>query len=127
MSFVDGFVLAVPTANKEEFIDYAQRIDTIFLEYGATRVMECWGADIPDGKLTDFRKAVQATEADTVAFSWIEWPDRATRDAAMAQMEKLMETDERFDMEKNPLPFDGKRMIYGGFDAVVTLVADNKE
>ncbi len=119
MSYVDGFVLAVPTANREAFIEYAEWFDTIFIEQGATRVIECWGDDVPDGKVTDFRKAVQAKDNETVVFSWVEWPDKETRDAAMGRMEELMKTDERFDHAKHPLPFDGKRMIYGSFQSVL--------
>lgn len=121
MTYVDGFVIAVPTANKQAFIDHAGMIDGLFLEQGATRVMECWGDDVPDGKVTDFRGAVKATADETVAFSWVEWPDKATRDAAMARMEELMATDARFDHTRTPMPFDGKRMIFGGFQAVVSL------
>lgn len=121
MSYIDGFVMAVPTANKQKFIDHAEKGDTVFVELGATRVLECWGDDIHDGKLTDFRKAVQAKDDETVVFSWIEWPDKATRDAAMARMMDLMETDERLNQETNPMPFDGKRLIYGGFAPVVEL------
>ncbi len=116
MSYIDGFVLAVPTANKQKFIDHAQ-IDTVFLEHGATRCVECWGDDVPAGTLTDFRRAVQATDDETVVFSWIEWPDKATRDAGMA---RVME-DPRLTPESNPMPFDGKRMIYGGFQPVVEV------
>jgi uncharacterized protein YbaA (DUF1428 family) len=83
--------------------------------------LECWGDDIPNGKLTDFRRAVQATDDEVVVFSWIEWPDKATRDACMSRMEELMKTDARMSPEKNPMPFDGKRMIYGGFSPIVTL------
>ena len=86
-------------------------------------MIECWGDDVPAGTLTDFRRAVQATEDETVVFSWIEWPDRSTRDAAMARMRTLMETDERMSPQKNPMPFDGKRMIFGGFAPVVELGA----
>lgn len=121
MSYVDGFVIAVPTANKQRFIDHAREIDAIFLEMGATRVLECWGDDVPDGKLTDFRGAVKATAEETVAFSWIEWPDKATRDAGMARIQELMATDDRMNPEKNPIPFDGSRMIFGGFATVVKL------
>lgn len=121
MSYVDGFVIAVPTANREKFIAHARLADAVFLELGAVRIWECWGDDVPNGKQTDFRRAVKATAEETVAFSWIEWPDKATRDAAMAQAEELMKTDDRFNPEKNPVPFDGKRMIFGGFDPVVTL------
>ena len=123
MAYIDGFVIAVPTANKQKFIKHAQDADGMFMEMGAIRVIECWGDDVPDGKLTDFRRAVQATAEETVVFSWIEWPDKATRDAGMAKMPALMQSDERFDPVKNPMPFDGKRMIYGGFAPVVELKA----
>jgi len=121
MAYIDGFVIAVPTANKANFIDHANEMDKFFMELGATRVLECWGDDVPEGKLTDFRRAVQATAAETVAFSWIEWPDKKTRDAAFRKIEELMKTDPRMDSAKNPMPFDGKRMIFGGFVPVVTL------
>ena len=95
--------------------------DSVFADLGATRILECWGDDVPDGKVTDFRRAVQATEDEAVVFSWVEWPDKATREAAMGKMDDLMKTDPRMSPEKNPMPFDGKRMIYGGFSPVVTL------
>ena len=123
MSYIDGFVIAVPTVNKQKFVDHANLGDSVFIELGAVRILECWGDDVPNGKLTDFRRAVQAQDDETVVFSWVEWPDKATRDAAMGQMEVLMKTDDRFSPEKNPMPFDGKRMIYGGFAPVVTLQA----
>ena len=121
MTYVDGFVIAVPTANKQQFIDHAIWVDELIKEFGALRIFECWGDDVPEGELTDFSKAVQATEDETVVFSWIEWPDKATRDSAMARMNELAKSDERFDPEKNPVPFDGKRMIWGGFKPVVSL------
>jgi uncharacterized protein YbaA (DUF1428 family) len=121
MAYIDGFVIAVPTARKQDFIDHALKGNSVFKELGATRILECWGDDVPDGKLTDFRKAVQAKEDETVVFSWIEWPDKASRDAAMGRMGELMKTDERFNPETNPMPFDGKRMIFGGFAPVVEL------
>ena len=117
MPYVDGFVMAVPTSHREKFIDHAQLGNPAFLELGATRVVECWGDDVPDGELTDFRKAVQATPDETVVFSWLEWPDKATRDAGMAKMT----SDPRFSPETNPMPFDAKRMIFGGFTPVVEL------
>jgi uncharacterized protein YbaA (DUF1428 family) len=117
MAYIDGFVIAVPIANKEAFISHAREADKVFLEYGATRILECFGDDVPTGKQTDFRRAVQAKEDEQVVFSWVEWPDKATRDAAMP---KVME-DPRLKPESNPMPFDGKRMIYGGFSPVVTL------
>ena len=118
--YVDGFVIAVPKANKQKFIDHAKKGDSVFVDMGATRVLECWGDDVPDGKLTDFRRAVQAKDDEDVIFSWIEWPDKKTRDAGMSRMEELMKTDPRMG-ENNPMPFDAKRMIFGGFAPIVTL------
>jgi uncharacterized protein YbaA (DUF1428 family) len=121
MSYIDGFVIAVPNANKNKFIEHAKKGDSVFMELGATRVLECWGDDVPEGKMTDFRRAVQANKDETIVFSWIEWPDKATRDAAMSKMDTVMKSDDRMNPEKNPMPFDGKRMIYGGFTPVVEL------
>ncbi|WP_027484315.1 DUF1428 domain-containing protein [Rhodanobacter sp. OR87] len=118
MSYVDGFVIAVPDANREQFIAHARHFDAMFLEFGATRVVECWGDDVPDGKLTDFRRAVQAEPGESVVFSWIEWPDQASRDAGM---ERIMQ-DPRMP-GAGDMPFDGKRMIFGGFAPVVSLPA----
>ena len=116
MSYIDGFVIAVPAANHQAFLDHANAADALFLEHGATRVVEAWGDDVPDGTVTDFRRSVQAGADEVVVFAWIEWPDKATRDAGMAA---IME-DAR--MKALPqMPFDGKRMIFGGFDAVVML------
>ncbi len=120
MAYIDGFVLAVPTANKQMFIDHAMKANTVFIEHGATRVRECWGDDVKAGKQTDFQRAVQCRDDETVLFSWIEWPDKETRDGAMSKMGDLMK-DPRMDPEKNPMPFDGKRMIFGGFVPVVEL------
>jgi uncharacterized protein YbaA (DUF1428 family) len=121
MSYIDGFVIAVPTANKQKFIEHAGRIDTIFTDLGASRVVECWADDVPEGTITDFSKAVQATADETVVFSWIEWPDKETRDAAMKTMMSDDFKDERMDMDKNPMPFDGKRLIFGGFEPVIEI------
>jgi len=118
MSYIDGFVIAVPNANREQFIKHAQTFDPLFLEFGATRVLECWGDNVPEGKLTDFRRAVQAKQDESVVFSWVEWPDKATRDAGM---EKFMKDPRMEDASK--CPFDGKRMIFGGFVPVVSLPA----
>jgi len=121
MSYIDGFVLAVPKANKEKFTQHAETGDAVFMEWGATRVLECWEDDVPGGKVTDFRRAVQAKDDEAVVFSWIEWPDKATRDAAMEKMINNTQSDPRLDPEKNPMPFDGMRMIFGGFAPVVAL------
>ena len=119
MSYIDGFVIAVPTAKKEQFIEHARTGDSIFVDFGATRVLENWADDVPEGKITDFRKAVQAQDDESVVFSWIEWPDKETRDAAMNKMMSEDFKDDRLDPEKNPVPFDGSRLIYGGFTPVV--------
>lgn len=121
MAYIDGFVIAVPTANKQKFIDHAATADPMFMEMGATRIVECWQDDVPDGKQTDFRMAVKATADESIVFSWIEWPDKATRDAAYATMMAEDFKDPRMDKESNPMPFDGARMIYGGFTPVVEM------
>jgi uncharacterized protein YbaA (DUF1428 family) len=121
MNYVDGFVIAVPTANKQKFIDHAATADSVFIEMGALRVLECWGEDVPDGETTDFRKAVKASSDESIVFSWIEWPDKTTRDAAMAKMMDPGFVDPRMDPAKNPMPFDGKRLIFGGFAPVVDI------
>ena len=113
MSYIDGMVAAVPTANKDEYLKHARETAALFKEHGATACVETWGNEIPTGNVTDFQRAVQAKDDETIAFSWIMWPSKSARDAAW---EKLMQ-DERM-MSMN-MPFDGKRMIYGGFDVLV--------
>jgi len=131
MSYIDGFVIAVPTANRQKFIDHARLADGVFMDLGAIRIVECWGDDVPAGKVTDFRRAVAAKDDETVCFSWIEWPDKQTRDAAFAKMQEWMQNpekaDPRMDPARNAMPFDGKRMIYGGFTPVVDLKGDEKQ
>lgn len=127
MTYIDGFVIPCPTANREKFIEHARMGDAVFIELGALRVVECWGDDVPDGHTTDFRRAVKAESDESVLFSWIEWPDKATRDAAMARMTEMMtdsaKADPRMDPAKNLMPFDGKRLIFGGFVPVVDMTA----
>jgi len=115
MTYIVGFVAAVPTENKEIYRQHAAEALPLFKEFGVARMVETWGDDVPRGKLTDFYGAVQATEDETVVFSWFEYPDKATRDAAS---EKMM-TDPRMEAMGQNMPFDGKRMIYGGFEAFV--------
>jgi uncharacterized protein YbaA (DUF1428 family) len=119
MTYIEGFVIAVPTANKQKFIDHANQGDAVFMDHGATRILECWQDAVAKGHTTDFFGAVHAKQDESVVFSWIEWPDKATRRAMMKRMDEIAKTDERFDPEKNPMPFDGARMIYGGFEAIV--------
>ena len=120
MTYIDGFVIAVPTANREAFIEHARKFDTMIVKAGAIRVVESWGDSVPEGKVTDFRRAVQATEDETVAFSWVEWPDKETRDRVHAEMERKMKSGE-IDSGMTDMPFDGKRMIFGGFSTVVDI------
>ena len=114
MSYIDGFVVPVPKGNKERYQELAARAAPIFLEHGALRMVECWGNDVPVGKVNDFRTSVIAEEGEDVVFSWIEWPDKATRDAGQ---EKVMH-DPRMQEDGEP-PFSGARMIYGGFDVML--------
>ena len=113
MSYVDGFLIPVPTDRKAEYLETATAMVPLFKEWGALAVVETWGDDIPDGKVTDFKRAVKAEPNETVVFSWVIWPDKATRDAAG----KKMIEDPR--MDAMTMPFDGKRMIFGGFNPIL--------
>ena len=115
MNYVDGFVVAVPVAKREAFIKHAQAAAVVFKEFGALQVVECWGDDVPEGKLTSFPMAVKREADEQVVFSWIVWPSRAVRDEGM----KAVMADQRLNPETNPMPFDGKRVIFGGFEVVV--------
>lgn len=117
MNYVDGFVVAVPTANRETYTKFARETAQAFKENGALRVVECWGDDVPQGKLTSFPMAVKCKDDETVVFSWITWPSRQVRDEGM----KKVMADPRFQPDKNPMPFDGKRLIYGGFEVIVEV------
>ncbi|MCL4182635.1 MAG: DUF1428 family protein [Burkholderiaceae bacterium] len=113
--YVDGFVAAVPTANRESYRKHAAAAAPVFKEHGALSVVECWGDDVPEGTLTSFPMAVKRQADETVVFSWITWPSRQARDEAW---KKVMD-DPRLKPEANPMPFDGKRLIYGGFETIV--------
>lgn len=110
MAFIDITVIPVRTADKAAYLEHSTFTTALFKENGALSVTETWGADVPEGKLTDFRRAVALQEGETVAVGWIKWPDKATRDAGW---EALMSDERLSDVAP---PFDGKRMIYGGFD-----------
>jgi uncharacterized protein YbaA (DUF1428 family) len=114
MNYIDGIVAAVPTANREAYRHHAEAAAAVFKEHGAIKVVECWGDDVPDGKVTSFPLAVQRKADETVVFSWLVWPSKAVRDAGMA---KVM-ADPRMKPDVNPMPFDGKRLIYGGFEVL---------
>jgi len=116
MSYIDGVVCAVPTAARAAYVEYARRCAAVFKAHGATAVVDAWGDDVPEGKLTSFPMAVKREPHETVVFSWIEWPSKEMRDAAW----KVVMDDPRLRPETNPMPFDGKRMIYGGFQTLDT-------
>src|SRR5215210_4796074 len=113
MPYIEGFVAAVPSANRDEYVKQAKQSAEVMKKYGATRLVECWGDDVPHGELTDFYRATQAKDDETVVFSWIEYPDKATRDSAN---EKMSADPEMMNME---LPLDGRRMFWGGFEPVL--------
>jgi uncharacterized protein YbaA (DUF1428 family) len=113
--YADGFVVPVPDGNKEAYREMAAKASVVFREYGATRVVEAWGDDLPDGKVTDFRRAVKAEAGENVVFSWVEWPSREARDEGWA---KVM-ADERMKPDHDNMPFDGKRMFWGGFAPII--------
>jgi uncharacterized protein YbaA (DUF1428 family) len=113
MSYIDGFVIAVPKANKQAYLDHAKKSLPMFKEFGATRMVEAWGDDVPEGKVTDFQRAVKAEPNEQIVFSWIEWPSKEVRDKGM---KKMMEDPRMKDMK---MPFDGQRMIYGGFAPIL--------
>ncbi len=115
MSYVDGVVCAVPTAGRDAYVEYARRVGALFKRHGALAVVDCWGDDVPEGKLTSFPLAVKCEPHETVVFSWVLWPSREARDAAW----KAVMDDPLMNPQHNPMPFDGKRMIYGGFQTLV--------
>lgn len=117
MKYVDGFVAAVPTENRETYRRHAEEAGHIFKEYGALDFVECWGDDVPDGEVTSFPMAVKCGADETVILSWITWPSKQVRDEAMKKIMK----DPRLHPDVNPMPFDGKRLIYGGFEPIVVL------
>ena len=115
MAYVDGFVAAVPTAKKDAYLKHAEDAAVVFKDHGALQVVECWGEDVPEGEVTSFPRAVKCKEDETVVFSWALWPSREARDAGM---EKIME-DPRIQPDANPMPFDGRRLIFGGFEVLL--------
>ena len=112
MDYIDGFVVAVPKANKEQYIAMARKAAVVFKDHGALGLVECWGDDVPEGKLTSLPMAVKRQPDETVVFSWIVWPSKAVRDTGMAAVMADLDTPKQ-------MPFDGQRMIYGGFTVLV--------
>jgi len=112
MAFVDAFVATVPSSEKARYQAHAKLAGAVFKECGALRVVDCWANDVPDGKLTSFPLAVKKEAGETVVFGWIEWPSKAVRDEGFPKVI----ADKR--LANSQPPFDGKRMIFGGFDAI---------
>ena len=115
MDYIEGFVAAVPTTNKGQYIEHARKAADLLKAHGAERVVECWGDNVPEGEITSFPKAVKCKDDETVVFSWIVWPSKKARDQGWETiMEKGLMND-----GSNPMPFDGKRIIHGGFETIV--------
>ena len=115
MPYVDGFILAVTKSKLEAYKEMAQLAGKVWMEYGALSYVECIGDDVPHGELTSFPRAVQANDDEVVVFSWITYTSRQSRDAILA---KVM-ADPRMKHDPANMPFDGKRMIFGGFESFV--------
>ncbi|AFU99516.1 DUF1428 domain-containing protein [Simiduia agarivorans] len=116
MSYVDGYVLAVPLKNKTQYIELAEASAAVFKDHGAIAVVENWADDVPEGEVTSLPMAVKCEKDEVVVFSWIIWPSREARDAG----NKAVMEDPRFaDWDMSKMPFDGKRMIFGGFNTIV--------
>ncbi len=115
MSSVDGYVVPVKAANREAYQAMAINAAALWKEHGALTVVECWGEDVPEGKLTSFPMAVKLEKDETVVFSWVVWPSRAARDGG----NKTAMTDPRTQLKPDEIPFDGKRIIFGGFEVIV--------
>lgn len=115
MAYVDGFVAAVPSSKREAFLEHARQTDAFFKKMGATRIVENWGDDVPEGQSTDFRRAVKAEAGEVIVFSWVEWPSKDVRNKAMEAMQNEPS------LANLQMPFDGKRMIFGGFETIFEL------
>ncbi len=115
MHYIDGFVAAVPTANMAAYIAHAKKAAEVFKRHGALKMVDTWGDSIPEGEVTSFPKAVQCKPDETVVFSWVIWPSKGARETGM----QGIFSDPDMQPEANPMPFDGKRLIYGGFEIIV--------
>ncbi len=115
MAYIDGWVAAVPETNKAAYLEWAAKIGPLFVKHGAAGVTENWSDDVPEGKLTSFPLAVQRKEGEGIVFSWVKWPSKAVRDAGW----KTVMADPL--MMNGPDLYDGKRMIFGGFETVLEI------
>ena len=113
--YVQGFLIAVPADKKAAYTELAASAADAFKRYGVTEIVEAWEDNVTDGKVTDFRMAVKAEPGEKIVFSWMVWPDKATADACYAKM------TEDGQMNPDEMPFDGRRMIWGGFSPIFTM------
>jgi uncharacterized protein YbaA (DUF1428 family) len=113
---LDGFIIPVPDEKRDAYLAMAEWFDRAMVDLGALEVVEGWETDVPDGKRTDFRKAVAAEPGEKIVFSWILWPDKLTADAA----HEAIHEDERF-KAMTEMPFGGRRMIFGSFEPILNL------
>lgn len=113
---IEGFVIPVLDAKKQAYLEMAQWFDAAMMKLGALQIVEAWEKEVPDGKRTDFRKAVQAEAGEKIVFSWIVWPDKQTAEAAHERIHE----DEKF-KALTDVPFDGRRMIFGSFEPLLSL------
>ena len=118
MAYIDGYAFAVPKNNKARYQKLAEEAGVVFKDHGALSVVESWGDDVPDGELTSLPMAVKCKEDEVVVFSWITWPSREARDKGN---QAAMEDPRMQGWDMNDMPFDGKRMIFGGFTTIVEL------
>jgi uncharacterized protein YbaA (DUF1428 family) len=114
MDYIDGFIAAVPTKNKEAYILHVRQAAKFFKKYGAIKLVECWGDDVQTGKITSFPQAVKSKDDETVVFSWVAWPSKSIRDQGMKEMFEDPEVQEM------SMPFDTSRLIYGGFEVILS-------
>lgn len=116
MTYIDGFVAAVPVENKDAYLEHARITSTVFKKYGALRVVDNWGDEVPDGEVTSFPLAVKAKPGEVIVFSWIEWPSKEAREKGMEQC--MADPIFNSDME---MTFDGKRMLIGSFETILDV------
>ena len=117
MAYLELFVAPVPTANRDAYLTHARAMGALFKDHGMEKMIECWGSHVPDGALTSLPLSVKLEEGETVVAGWMRWPSKEARDkgfeAAMA--------DPRMTEDMTQMPFDGKRMIFGGFDVMLEM------
>jgi uncharacterized protein YbaA (DUF1428 family) len=122
MTYIDGFLVPVPRDKKRQYLDWARASGSVFIELGARRILESWEDDLAYDTVSDFRRALQAQDDESIVFSWIEWPDKKTRDEAWAKVREPARSDADV---TPPMPIEPKRVIYGGFAPILTLETPN--